>query len=81
MSLLSPCVDRPIVDRTGLTGAAYEYTDLNWAELREERRENPMAAQASMFAALQDRLGLKLESMKEAVEVIVVDRAARPSVN
>jgi uncharacterized protein (TIGR03435 family) len=33
---------------------------------------------SSFFAALQDQLGLKLESTKGLVDVLVIDGAARP---
>jgi uncharacterized protein (TIGR03435 family) len=34
-----------------------------------------------IMAAMQGELGLKLESRKETVEVMVVDRVERPSAN
>jgi len=42
--------------------------------------ENPDTA-PSIYAAVQEQLGLKLESVKLPVDVIVVDRIARPSDN
>lgn len=35
----------------------------------------------SLFTALQEQLGLKLESQRTLVEVLVVEQAARPSAN
>jgi uncharacterized protein (TIGR03435 family) len=35
----------------------------------------------SLFTAIQDQLGLKLESQKAQVETIVIDRVEKPSAN
>jgi uncharacterized protein (TIGR03435 family) len=35
----------------------------------------------SIFAAIQEQLGLKLESVKRAVEVLIIDRAEKPDGN
>ena len=70
-------VDRPVVDRTGLTGA-YDFT-----LRREPRTEGPKtepsadAFSSSIFTAIQEQLGLKLEAKKMPVDVLVVDHAEK----
>jgi uncharacterized protein (TIGR03435 family) len=59
------------VDRTGLDGAFN--VDLTWAP------DTTTAAGPSLFTAIQEQLGLKLEATKAPVDVLVVDRADKPS--
>jgi uncharacterized protein (TIGR03435 family) len=69
---LSQIVGRAIVDRTGLTG--------NWAfELTYAAEPSPDSDEPSLFTAIQEQLGLKLEATKGPVEVLVIDRVERPS--
>jgi uncharacterized protein (TIGR03435 family) len=81
-------LDRPVVDETGLQGR-YDFT-LTWTPDESQfgglgARVPPPADDASappgLFTAIQEQLGLKLESTKAPVEVLVVDRAERPSEN
>ena len=74
---LSGPVEKPVVDKTGLT-AFYAYT-LDW--FPATRTPDPDSDEASIFTAVQDQLGLKLESAKAPVETIVVDHAEKPSEN
>jgi uncharacterized protein (TIGR03435 family) len=71
-------VDRIVVDNTGLKGE-YDIT-MEWAPENHEGSAG-VDAGANIFEALQDQLGLKLESTKGPVEAIVVDSAERPSAN
>jgi uncharacterized protein (TIGR03435 family) len=71
---LSMLVDRTVVDRTALTGP-FNGT-LNWSET-----QSPDAAGASIFTALQEQLGLKLESSRGPVEVVVIDHVEHPTEN
>jgi len=64
--LLGRPVDRPVVDRTGLTGK-YDI-DLKFAPINATDSQLP-----SIFTALQEQLGLKLEAEKQPVETLVID--------
>jgi uncharacterized protein (TIGR03435 family) len=85
---LSTTVQRIVVDRTGLTGNF----DLNmtWTpdQLPQGRGDPPPGAPPlpaidpngpSIFTAVQEQLGLKLESTKAPVDMLVVDRAEHPA--
>ncbi len=73
-NLLGERVDRIVVDNTGLPGGY---------DLRLEWATNPTAESTdpSLFSALQEQLGLKLESAKGPVEIVVIDNIERPSEN
>jgi uncharacterized protein (TIGR03435 family) len=83
----SNVLDRPVVDRTGLQGR-FDYT-LNWTPDESQFRGMglnipPPPADAKfpgLFTAIQEQLGLKLESVNAPVEVLVIDRVERPSDN
>jgi uncharacterized protein (TIGR03435 family) len=66
-AMLMRFADRPVVDRTGLTGV-YDFK-LDWAGDEKADTTAP-----SLFTALQEQLGLKLQPDKIPVEFLVVDR-------
>ena len=71
--------DRPIVDHTGFTGY-FDIKDLTWAPLvHVDATSTPDAP--SLSEALQDKLGIKLVSAKDPIEVLVIDSIDRPSPN
>jgi uncharacterized protein (TIGR03435 family) len=72
-SLIAPSVERVIVDATGLTGN----WDLELAFVNQVQDANGDAP--SLFTALEEQLGLRLESGRAPVEVIVIDRLERPT--
>jgi uncharacterized protein (TIGR03435 family) len=78
---LAALVKRPVVNRTGLAGAFD--VDLAWsAELQLSAPATGDTRRASsLFSALEEQLGLRLESRTVAVEVLVVDRAEPPTPN
>lgn len=84
-SLLQRAVlDRPVVDKTGLSGK-YDF-DLEWApdETQFGGEVPPASADAPaapFFTAIQQQLGLKLEATRGPVAALIVDTVERPSSN
>lgn len=84
-STLSNILGRKVIDKTGLTGD-YDMA-LRWTP--DEYQPPPLKPNGpppdpnnpSIFTALQEQLGLKLESSSGPVEVIVVDSVQKPSEN
>jgi uncharacterized protein (TIGR03435 family) len=80
-------LDRPVVDQTGLTGR-FDFT-LNWTP--DETQFTAMgvkvppppenAEHPDLFTAVQQQLGLKMESTKAQVDVLVIDHVEKPSDN
>jgi uncharacterized protein (TIGR03435 family) len=70
---------RPIIDKTGLTGSyriALELDLLGFIRTAPSPGNPP-----SVFAALQEQLGLKLEPSRALIDVLVIDRLQRPTAN
>jgi uncharacterized protein (TIGR03435 family) len=78
---LAAQLGRPVLDKTGLT-SLYDL-DLQWTPDDNELQSPPGSAPngPAIFTAIQEQLGLKLESGKGPVEVIVIDHIERPSGN
>jgi uncharacterized protein (TIGR03435 family) len=80
---LSRELGRTVVDMTGLTGS-YDFT-LEWTrdQASPPVTDSPVVGPASpsLFTAVQEQLGLKLESRKQPIEMLIIDRAERPSEN
>ena len=84
-------LDRPVIDKTGLTDR-YDFT-LNWRpdefqfpSLSPVQREYWISAAVAdglpdLFTAVQEQLGLKLDATKAPVDVLVIDRVSKPSEN
>jgi len=79
---LAQLLHKQVVDKTGLTGK-YDIS-MKWQpdDMPAESREATGADSApSIFTALQEQLGLKLEAVKGPVDTIVVDHVEMPSEN
>jgi uncharacterized protein (TIGR03435 family) len=70
-------VDRPVLNRTGLAGH-YDFT-LQWSIPRVDGETDPSAP--SIFTAMTEQLGLKLDPQKAPVEYVVIDSAEMPGEN
>ena len=70
--ILSGQLGELVVDRTGLSGD-YDFT-LEWAPSAMTN-----TAGASLFTAVVEQLGLRLESARQPMDVIVIDRIERPT--
>jgi uncharacterized protein (TIGR03435 family) len=88
LEFLSPRVDRVVVDQTGLDGRFD--IDLEWTPDAGRRAAlerdfgQPVAVDASVpeiFTALSEQLGLRLEAATAPVDVLIIERAERPTEN
>ena len=80
--LLSRAMAVPVVNETGLDGA-FNFK-LEWsadADKPVKPGENAADSGPSIFTALQQQLGLRLQARKTPVDVLVIDHAERPSEN
>ena len=77
--MLSLVVRRPVVDRTGLTGIYDLELRFSGDPVDGGPATDPSAP--SIFTALQEQLGLKLEAQREVVDVLVIDTIDRPAEN
>ena len=80
-------LDRPIVDKTGIQGR-YDF-ELDWTpddtQFGGRTETTPPADGAStapsLFTAVQEQLGLKLEANRAQVDVLAIDHIEKPSEN
>jgi uncharacterized protein (TIGR03435 family) len=90
VTILSRRLGRTVVDKTGLTGN-YDFT-LEYADDDVGSPSPPPDSSAagvastpdsrgSIFTALQEQMGLKLESTKAPVDVVVIDHIEKPTEN
>jgi uncharacterized protein (TIGR03435 family) len=75
-SSLASLVHRTVIDKTGLEGN-YDFS----LKYSPDDISTPQADSPSLFTALQEQLGLKLQSAKGPVETLVVDSVEMPSEN
>lgn len=84
----SAVLDKPVVDHTGISGR-YDF-ELKWTAdqgqletfggIRNAPTEAPDAP-PDLYTAIQQQIGLKIDSTKSPVEVMVIDNVTKPSPN
>jgi uncharacterized protein (TIGR03435 family) len=74
--VLARQMDLPVVNQTGLEGKFNFKLEWTPESARQEANAGP-----SIFTAIQEQLGLRLRAQKAPVEVLVIDRAERPTEN
>jgi uncharacterized protein (TIGR03435 family) len=88
--MLHAILDRPVIDKTGIAGRfdmriefSREQTTLHPLRPGDLADGGPGASDptTSIFTALQEQLGLKLERAKGQVETFVIDHIERPAGN
>lgn len=86
---LSRVVGRSVIDKTGLTGS-YDFKLKYMPDSPAPLGRGPESAEASapsdsqmpsIFVAVQEQLGLKLEGQKGPVDLYIIDRLEKPSEN
>jgi uncharacterized protein (TIGR03435 family) len=78
VTALGSRVQRPVVDRTGLLGNFD--IDLEWSPTLEAT-DVLGSDRVSIFTAVQEQLGLRLQADKAVQDVLVIDNVERPSEN
>jgi uncharacterized protein (TIGR03435 family) len=81
----SAVLDRPVVDQTGVAGR-YDFT-LTWTPDESQFRGMGVrvppppdnATAPNLFTAIQEQLGLRLDSTRAPAEVLVIDRVQKPT--
>jgi uncharacterized protein (TIGR03435 family) len=71
---ISGYAGRPVIDKTGLEGQYIYQLTFNLLSAQSESASDPAP---DFFAAIEEQLGLKLESKRVPVEILVIDHADR----
>jgi uncharacterized protein (TIGR03435 family) len=82
--ILSSYTGRPVIDKTGLTDS-YGFT-LRWGGFRNSLHKSLQELdqdreQATLFSALEDQLGLKLQAETATVDFLTIEHVEKPSEN
>ncbi|HEY4084955.1 MAG TPA: M56 family metallopeptidase [Bryobacteraceae bacterium] len=79
--LLSVFLDRPVIDKSGLTGRFNIHLEFSADDATPGMPPAPDPNRPPIFTAIHDQLGLRLQAATGPVESIVIDHVERPSAN
>jgi uncharacterized protein (TIGR03435 family) len=84
----SAVLDRPVVDKTAITGKwnfqlkwTADESQFSGMGVKVPPPSDAADAPPPLFTAIQEQIGLKLDAGKAQVEVLVIDKAEKPSAN
>jgi uncharacterized protein (TIGR03435 family) len=77
VDLVAVSADRPVINKTGLTG----YIDYDILISMPDGRNNWTEINRAIVDAVKDQLALKLQPARDAIEMLVVEQAQKPSAN
>jgi len=79
-ALLSSVLNRPVLDHVGISGE-FDFTldspDINMGRMQPSGD----LTGPSIFTAVQEQLGLRLETSKGSIETLIIDQAVKPREN
>jgi uncharacterized protein (TIGR03435 family) len=75
---LTRVVDRPVIDRTGLGATLYDWA-IEWAPEPSTDVSATTDLPSTVFSAVQEQLGLKLEPATGSVDVVVIEHVEKPT--
>jgi uncharacterized protein (TIGR03435 family) len=78
VNFLANMLNSPVIDKSGVAPGEYNFT-LEWTESVPDQRTEDVGL--SLFKALQEQLGLKLEVKKMPTDVLVIDHIEKASAN
>lgn len=80
IAILSPQFGRPVIDKTGLAGK-YDFVVKYKGRWDQDRPADDPDPMPPLDRALQEQLGLKIESAKGPIRLLVIDHVEKPSEN
>jgi len=81
-AMLSTSLGRTVIDKTGLTGLFdFTLTYTSDPDAGSSASSDDAASGPTIFTAIEEQLGLKLESSKGPVQILVIDSIEKPSEN